>query len=259
MRKMTFPLLLAAGLAVAAPVHAETDLGKILAGLAQSMLAQETDRNAYVAAQNLNTVSGYRDYLARFPKGAYRANAQQALARLGEVVIPDPQQPPVDGTQSAAYVEASIGLTRADRILIQRQLTATGYPTGVADGLWGANTRRAITHWQTANKLAPTGYVTAQQVALIARQAGASVGPGTGGTVQVNDPLEESLLSLTYVERRDIQIRLSWLGYATGGADGVFGPNTRRALATWQSDERLRVTGYLTADELRTLRRQSGG
>jgi peptidoglycan hydrolase-like protein with peptidoglycan-binding domain len=247
-------------LGFAAPVHAETDLGKILSGLAQTLMTQQADQNAYVAAQNLNTVSGYRDYLARFPNGAYRANAEQALARLGVTTHPNmPPLTPGGDVQSAVYTEASIGLSRTQRILIQRQLTALGYSTGGADGLWGANTRRAITRWQTANRLSATGYVTAQQVGLIGQQAGSTVGPGTGGTVAGDDPVEESLLNLTYAERRDVQIRLSRLGYSTGGADGVFGRNTRRALATWQRDEGLRITGYLTADQLRTLRQQSGG
>lgn len=259
MRNITFPILLAAGLAMTAPVQAETDFNKVLSGIAQSLMSQQLDQSAYAAAQNLNTVAGYRNYLAKFPNGLYRLNAEQALARLGAVVDPRPTPLPDGGVQSAAYVEASIGLSRSQRILIQRQLTALGYPTGVADGLWGANTRRAIARWQTANKLSVTGYVTAQQVSAIGQQAGTAVGPGPGGTVTGDDPVEESLLSLTYVERREIQIRLTRLGYNTYGADGVFGRNTRQALATWQRDAGLRITGYLTADELRSLRRQSGG
>ncbi len=258
-RNITFSVLLAAGLAMAAPAYAETDFNNVLTGIAQSLMSQQLDQNAYAAAQNLNTVSGYRNYLAKFPNGVYRLNAEQALARLGAVVDPRPTPLPDSGAQSAAYIEASLGLSRSQRILIQRQLTAIGYPTGVADGLWGANTRKAIARWQTANRLTATGYVTAQQVSVIGQQAGTAVGPGPDGTVTGDDPVEESLLSLTYVERRDIQMRLTRLGYNTYGADGVFGRNTRRALATWQRDAGLRVTGYLTADELRSLRRQSGG
>ena len=259
MRKTTLPILLAASLAVAAPVYAETDFGKIVSGIAQSLIDQELDRTAYLEAQRLNTVSAYRNYLAKFPKGAFRVNAEQALAKLGASVNPGNPPPTGGGNQSAASVEASIGLSRTQRIQIQKQLTAVGYSTGVADGLWGANTRSAIIRWQTANRLSATGYVTAQQVRLIAQQAGSSAGSDTGGTVTGDDPVEERLLSLTYGERREVQRRLTLLGYSTGGVDGGFGPSTRRALASWQRDEGLRASGYLTADQLRALRRQTGG
>lgn len=258
MRTTSLPLLLAASLAVAAPVHAETDFGKIVSGIAQSLISQELDRDTYLEAQRLNTASAYRNYLTKFPKGAFRVNAEQALARLGASVDPGSPPPVVGGSQGAASVEASIGLSRTQRIAIQKQLTSVGYSTGVADGLWGANTRRAITRWQTANEKAATGYVTAQQVRLIAQQAGFSVGSDTGGTLTSDDPVEERLLSLTYAERREVQQRLTLLGYDTGGVDGGFGLNTRRALALWQRDEGLRASGYLTADQLHALRLQTG-
>jgi peptidoglycan hydrolase-like protein with peptidoglycan-binding domain len=247
---------LAAHLASATPVTAKTDYNEFFSGIAQSLLNQQLDQSAYVAAQGSNTASAYRDYLTRFPKGAYRVNAEQALARLGVTVG---NLPPVSGNQSAATLEANLGLSRTQRILIQRQLTAIGYATGVADGLWGTNTRSAVFRWQGANKQTATGYVTGAQVNLIARQAGPGVGTDPVGPVVGNDQTEERLLGLTYAERRDVQIRLSRLGYNTYGADGVFGGNTRRALATWQRDEAVRVSGYLTADQLRELRTQTGG
>jgi peptidoglycan hydrolase-like protein with peptidoglycan-binding domain len=258
MRNMTLPILLAASLAATAPASAQTDFGDIVSGVAQSLLEQELDRNAYIEAQNRNTVEGYRTYLAQFPKGAYRGNARQALAKLGASAEPGNPPPVGGGSQSAAAVEASIGLSRTQRIQIQKQLTSVGYSTGVADGLWGSRTRSAITRWQTANKLAATGYVTARQVRLIAEQAGPGVGTDPGGPVAGDDQVEERLLGLTYEERREVQRLLTQLGYNTWGADGVFGRNTRAALATWQRDEGLRVSGYLTADQLRELRRQRG-
>lgn len=256
MWKTRLPLLLAASLAVATPVNAEPDFGKIVSGIAQSLINQELDRTAFVEAQRLNTVSAYRNYLTKFPKGAFRVNAEQALAKLGVPVNPLPTG---GGYHSAASIEASIGLSRTQRIQIQKQLTAIGYATGVADGLWGTNTRSAIFRWQTANKLAATGYITAQQVNLIAQQAGPGIGTDPVGPVAGNDAVEERLLGLTYAERREVQSRLTSLGYNTGGVDGVFGANTRRALASWQRDEAVRVSGYLTADQLRALRSETGG
>lgn len=343
MRTFSLPVLLVSSLALAAPLKADTDLGKVITGVAQSLINQELDKNAYIAAQSANTVSAYRGYLANYPSGIYRANAERALAKLGasaggttqppasggsmtaaqeeaaigltfaervtiqrrltalgyntrgadgvfgyntrtaisswqranrqpvtsyltgaQVNLLQNQSgsvvtPPADnsGSYSAPQTEAALGLTRSQRIEIQRQLTKIGYDAGGADGLWGSNTRAAIKSWQSANKVSATGYVTASQVALIAKQAGPVAGAPAGGYGNV--ALEESLLGLTSYERIDIQRRLTRLGYNTYGADGVWGPNTRRALRQWQADEGLTVTGYITADQVRKVRVETGG
>lgn len=262
MRNFALPIVLVASFAGAAPARAQTDLGDVVSGIAQSLIAQEVDKRAYLEAQRLNTVRGYRGYLAQYPKGVYRVNAERALVKLGATVepfpaTPDPTNPPTGA--SAAQVEASLDLSRAQRVLIQKQLSAVGYPTGVADGLWGSKTRGAISLWQKANKLAVTGYVTARQVNLISQQAGDKVEPTPTGPSAGDDVLEERLLGLTYDERREVQRRLTSLGYNTYGVDGGLGANSRRALAAWQRDESQRASGYLTADQLRLLRRQSGG
>jgi hypothetical protein len=49
------------------------------------------------------------------------------------------------------------------------------------------------------------------------------------------------------------QEELARQGYYRGQIDGVFGPETRRALRRYQSDNGLRVTGYLTSDTLQLL------
>ena len=264
MKKLTFPLLLVTSFGLTSPVAAQTDIGDILSGVARTMVEQEVDKGAFAQAQSANTAEAYRNYLSRFPNGAYRTNAERALARLGASVTPgQPSPPPVSGPVTGnvrpASVEAQIGLSRTQRVQLQTQLTALGYPTGVADGLWGSNTRTAIGRWQTANNLPSTGYVTAQQVRLIAQQAGPVAGTQPpGGSDTVDNRTEEQLLSLTAQERRDIQRRLTQLGYRPGTIDGVFGAGTRRALASWQRDEGLRGSGYITADQLRELRRQTG-
>ena len=336
MRSFTLPLILAASFGLSTPVIAQNDFNDVIGGIAQTLIQQEVDRNAYIAAQDANTVTGYRNYLAKFPKGKYRPNAEQALARLGTPVegspagaaqaelrlgitfsqrvevqrrlnrlgyqtfgtdgvwgrntrnaiatwqrdtgakvtgyLTDPQlrtlaqgavvtQPDVDtptGTQSAAQVEASLRLTRTQRIEIQRQLSKIGYDSGVADGLWGSRTRAAISGWQKANRKAQTGYVTAAQIKLIASQGG-NVAPAPAPDDGDGAALEERLLDLTVAERGDVQRRLIRLGYPTNRTDGVFGPASRRAIAEWQADEGEPVTGYLTADQVRLIRVETGG
>ena len=338
MRTFTLPLVLAACVGLSGPVAAQSDLEEILGGIAQSLIQQEQDRNAYIAAQNANTVSAYRNYLAKFPKGQYRTNAERALARLGAAVEGSPdaaaqveanlrisrtqkvavqreltrlgyrtygtdgvwgrntrtailnwQQdrkqtatgyltdaqlrvllktgtvitPPDDtaptGTLGGAEVEASLRLTRTQRATIQKQLTSLGYDAGVADGLWGSGTRAAIRAWQKANRKTASGYVTAAQIKLIADQAGTTATPTPTPDNTPEAVLEERLLGLTLAERADLQRRLTRLGYNTYGTDGSFGGNTRRAIAAWQGDEGVAITGYLTADQVRSIRVDTGG
>nr|WP_276553626.1 peptidoglycan-binding domain-containing protein [Shinella kummerowiae] len=47
---------------------------------------------------------------------------------------------------------------------------------------------------------------------------------------------------------------LSILGFNTYGADGVFGPRTRSAIASWQGSSGYRADGYLSRAQFRELR-----
>lgn len=331
MRTLTLPLMLAASLALTAPAPAQ-DLEDILGGIADNLLQQELDKQAYIAAQNANTVAAYQNYLKKYPKGIYRVNAERALAKLGapadgtvdaaaaaeaklgitraqrvavqreltrlgyptggtdgvwgrntrnaiatwqrdrgekvtgyvtaaqvkvlaRTVVTPPAEDPPAGNVTAAQVEADLRLTRTQRTAIQKQLTVLGYDAGVADGLWGSKTRVAIAAWQKANKRTATGYVTAAQVKLIADQAGKVAPPAPTNEAA----LEEQLLQLSVEERVDLQVRLRQLGYETGRTDGTFSSATRRAIGAWQADEGERVTGYLTADQVRAIWVQTGG
>ena len=49
------------------------------------------------------------------------------------------------------------GMTKPDRQDLQRRLTAAGYDTGGSDGVVGPKTREAISAWQRANGMTPTG------------------------------------------------------------------------------------------------------
>lgn len=250
-------VLLGSSLALTPAAHADTDLGKIIGGVAQGLLNQEVDKAAFAEAQRANTARAYRNYLDRFPKGLYRGNAQQALTRLeGKATSASPKP---TARSSAAQTEDAIGLTRAQRVRIQQQLTRIGYDTGVADGLWGRSTRGAIGRWQRAQGFEGTGYLTQQQVARIADQAQNKGETRADTASHDDDAVEERLLSLSAAERREIQLRLTLLGYDTKGTDGVFGANTRRAIARWQDDQGMRDSGFITADQIRVLTSQSRG
>lgn len=69
------------------------------------------------------------------------------------------------------------------------------------------------------------------------------------------DPAEqaENTLGLRREDRRQIQRRLTLLGYDTRGIDGLFGPASRRAIAAWQTNSGYASTSYLNAAQYRTL------
>src|SRR5205814_9406487 len=50
-----------------------------------------------------------------------------------------------------------------------------------------------------------------------------------------------------------VQTQLTQLGYYNGPVDGIFGPTTRDALAKYQIDNQLDVTGSLSPDTLQSL------
>ena len=51
-------------------------------------------------------------------------------------------------TEGHSVPEAALGLTRADRRLIQSSLAAEGFDPGPADGMFGRRTRAAIGQWR---------------------------------------------------------------------------------------------------------------
>ena len=84
-------------------------------------------------------------YLEVYPGGAYVAEARACL-------------------------EGQLALDRAARILVQQGLASLDYSAGVADGLFGPATRRAIREWQAAKEFPAQGYLTREQAdALIAQ------------------------------------------------------------------------------------------
>lgn len=74
----------------------------------------------------------------------------------------------------------------------------------------------------------------------------------------VGTPMTEDAL-LDRGTRREVQGRLTSIGFKTGGNDGVFGDNTRTALSRWQAAIGAPVTGYFSYDQFQRLRQDSQG
>ncbi|MBY6054983.1 lytic murein transglycosylase [Leisingera daeponensis] len=61
------------------------------------------------------------------------------------------------GPLRASFPPDKYGLTKDDRILLQKRLTARGFDTGGADGVLGPKSRAAISDYQSSRGLAATG------------------------------------------------------------------------------------------------------
>lgn len=70
--------------------------------------------------------------------------------------------------------EQALGLSRGERRNIQQDLTDLGFNTRGIDGLFGNGTRGAIRNWQQRERLTRSGYLNADQVALLRRQGDAA-------------------------------------------------------------------------------------
>ena len=91
--------------------------------------------------------------------------------------------------------------------------------------------------------------VAQPELIVAMREAPAMVAePSPGGLPQVQIAMAEAAetaMSLSRVKRRELQVRLSLIGYNPKGSDGVFGPNTRQAISELQLAEARPVTGFL--------------
>ena len=149
--------------------------------------------------------------------------------------------------EDGAAVETALGLTRADRRLIQSSLAAQGFDPGPADGVFGRRTRAAIGQWQAARGEEPTGYLNAEAAKSLLGRA-----PQTQEATMTRESIETAL-SLTRADRRLIQASLAAQGFDPGPADGVFGRRTRAAISQWQAARGEEPTGYLNAEAAKSL------
>jgi peptidoglycan hydrolase-like protein with peptidoglycan-binding domain len=99
----------------------------------------------------------------------------------------------------------------------------------------------------------PSGLFVAQARRFL--QSDTGTGSGTGPVVEPVDPAKaaEDVLELSRADRRAVQRDLTVLGYNTRGIDGVFGRGTRGAIRSYQQDQGLATTGYLSRTLLRRL------
>ena len=74
------------------------------------------------------------------------------------------------------------------------------------------------------------------------------------GGAALSRPFPAEARQLTRAERREVQQRVTAAGYPTGGADGVIGPASRRAIRGWQAARGMTPDGHASLALLAALR-----
>jgi len=71
------------------------------------------------------------------------------------------------------------------------------------------------------------------------------LGEALRGKAAITAPWPRSDKPLSFEDKKRLQARLTELGYSTGGVDGQIGPNSRRAIRSWQKANGLPADGYV--------------
>ncbi|WP_088035922.1 L,D-transpeptidase family protein [Evansella clarkii] len=120
---------------------------------------------------------------------------------------------------------------------LQKDLTSLGYSTKGTDGTFGPNTKAAVQKFQRDNKLKADGVAGSKTLSLIESKTAkkpASESATKYGTLKAGSNGQQV---------KDLQQKLTSLGYNTKGVDGKFGPATKSAVRKFQKDNKLKADG----------------
>jgi formylglycine-generating enzyme required for sulfatase activity len=111
----------------------------------------------------------FEGFLGQFPESALAPYARNRLALLKQRETAPP--PTVTARMDPATEEMALNLRPEDRLVVQEALAALGFDPRGTDGVFGANTRRAIIDWQREKGEELTGYLTSSQYGKLLAEA----------------------------------------------------------------------------------------
>jgi peptidoglycan hydrolase-like protein with peptidoglycan-binding domain len=138
---------------------------------------------------------------------------------------------------------------------VQRELSQRGFDAGIPDGLLGDQTRSAISSFQKEHGLTVTGMPSDELLRQILLgdtvKAAAATGAVTPQRAETTSPEGDPTV-------RAVQQILADLGYAPGPVDGAMGSSTESAISAFQHDRKIAVTGHISPELLREIKRVTG-
>jgi len=129
------------------------------AAVAAAALAATAEAEAAAAAALAQAEAAVAE--AEAIAAAAVAEAEAASAAATEAATPPPM------TEGTILTETALELDRTGRISVQRRLNLLGHDTRGVDGVFGPGTRAGLTQWQYKNGLPVTGYLAADQLAVL--------------------------------------------------------------------------------------------
>lgn len=183
-------------------------------------------------------------------KSFQRANGLSADGQAGEATqkklyssSAKSNSRPVTTADPTATRSLSVGMEGNDVYSAQERLITLGYLSGVADGVFGAETESAVVAFQKRNNLTADGVVGASTLKKLnssgakkAASASATATPKPGTYVVIREGDSGTLVF-------DLQERLYELGYYSGRVDGRFGAGTTSAVKAFQAANGLSSDG----------------
>ncbi len=120
--------------------------------------AAVVEREYWDDVQSDGSAAAYRQYLQKYPRGAFASVAKDQLEQL--------EGPSRDEEliRRARADEARVAGNGIARLLVEQKLQALGLKPGRVDGKFDDKTRRAVRKFQRARQIPVTGYVTQQTI-----------------------------------------------------------------------------------------------
>ncbi len=165
-------------------------------------------------------------YINRFPNGAYITEARRLMAELD-----------AERGVSAAEAEEALNLRRSQRRTIQEQLTILGHDTRGVDGIFGNGTRTAVRAWQRSEGLEASGYLDADQIALLTARA--EVRREELEAEEAERKRQEELADIDFWQRTGANgTAPDYRAYLSRYPEGLYADQARRELEVLERDER---------------------
>jgi peptidoglycan hydrolase-like protein with peptidoglycan-binding domain len=130
---------------------------------------------------------------------------------------------------------------------VQVRLRQLGYYAGPIDGIWGQGTSAAVARFQQNRRLAATGELNQATVSALGLDPSRLVSRGYAPRAEI------APARIGPQTTRAVQHQLRHAGFYGGPIDGVWGPNTRAAMAAYQRRNGFAVTGEPDRDTLIAL------